>query len=436
MRHSRPQSVDATARIVWGTALAALILASGCLAAPRGGGDRGQGGPRRPDQGGSRQTMDMAQTLSEGAQLHTLGFSAVAFLTGSLGADSFFPPGKVADWWGFQYLRDNDASGLGHNTDFLTRAASNMLYVLRPDQRAQLVTLAQGQVTAINQYAYNRFPLMQAFRRLLEGQVPNGAPGLSKSAVEEYSAGLYRLDGQISLQRAQVMGAILHGLSNDQRAYLDKLRGLGMANWPDLPEQIDKRTMSHDVHVAVMTYAGDLFAWYVGDIGADVYFCPERQGTYFGGFYMKDAPAMGNPNYTISNRLTGDMGEAFVALLSPQQAQPLHDLVSANARLLDQIVQARRSVATELRKSTVGEPIDTATVLKLCEQYGRLDGDIVWGCATVFAQIARSLTEQQRAQIVALRRQAGSSTPQGAYLYSTPIPMPAIPSTDYLFGAD
>jgi Spy/CpxP family protein refolding chaperone len=325
---------------------------------------------------------------------------------------------------------------MGHNTDFLTKAAFNMLYVLTPEQKAQLVTLAQSQVQAINQYAYNRFPLMQAFRRLLEGQVPDGAPGLSKSAVEEYSAGLYRLDGQISLQRAQVMGGILHDLNAQQRAYLDKLKGIGMVNWPNLPEQIDKRSMTHDVHVAVMTYAGDLFAWYMGDVEADVYFCPERQGTYFGGFYMKDAPAMGNPNYTISNRLTGDMGEAFVALLSQTQAQPLYDLVNANAPLLNQIVEVRQACATELRKSIAGQPIDQAAVLKLCEQYGRLDGDIVWGCATAFARTAHSLTAQQKAQVAALRQQAGNAMPQGAYLYSTPIPMPSIPNTDTLFGAN
>jgi hypothetical protein len=172
--------------------------------------------------------MDMTQTLSQGAQLHTIGFSAVAFLTGSLGADSFFPPGKVADWWGFQCLRDNDPSEKGHNTDFLTKAAFNMLYVLTPEQKAQLVALAQSQVEDINQYAYNRFVLMKAFRRLLEGDVPAGAQCLDKSAVEQYSASLYRLDGQISLQRAQVMGGILKRLTHEQRAYLDKLKGTGM----------------------------------------------------------------------------------------------------------------------------------------------------------------------------------------------------------------
>ena len=69
------------------------------------------------------------QTLSDQAQLTTLAFDGLSFITGSLEADSFFPPGKVADFWGFQYLRDNDPSDMGHNTGFLTKAASCKLTV-------------------------------------------------------------------------------------------------------------------------------------------------------------------------------------------------------------------------------------------------------------------------------------------------------------------
>ncbi len=69
----------------------------------------------------------------------TISYDALAFLTGDLGADSFFPPGKVADFWGFQYLRDNDPSEMGHAGDFLTSAAMNMLNTLTAEQRAQLV---------------------------------------------------------------------------------------------------------------------------------------------------------------------------------------------------------------------------------------------------------------------------------------------------------
>jgi hypothetical protein len=47
--------------------------------------------------------MNMAQTLSDEAQRMTIAFDGLAFVTGSLGADSFLPPGKVADFSGFQF---------------------------------------------------------------------------------------------------------------------------------------------------------------------------------------------------------------------------------------------------------------------------------------------------------------------------------------------
>ena len=147
---------------------------------PAGADQNNGSGPVNPDQGeangsttpgqgnGGGAAYNIEQALSDRAQGMTISFDALGFLTGSLGADSFYPPGKVADFWGFQYLRDNDPSQMGHNTDFLTRAAFNMLYVLTPEQRAQLVTLAEGQVDSINTYGYQRFVLMDAFRRLLE----------------------------------------------------------------------------------------------------------------------------------------------------------------------------------------------------------------------------------------------------------------------------
>lgn len=262
------------------------------------------------------------QTLSDQAQKTTIAFDGLAFLTGTLGADSFLPPGKVADFWGFQYLRDNDPSEMGHNTDFLTRAANNVLHILSDSQISELVALAESQIDSIDQYAYDRFTLMDAFRRLLEGDLPDGSTGLDADAVTAYSAELYQLDGEISLQRAKVMGGILHGLTDTQRDYLDAMAGKGMTSWPDIKDQIDPSTMNRDLHVAVMTYAADLLSWYVGSVESDVYFCPERQATYFGSFYLKDAPAMGNPNYTIDSNLTANMGNAFLATLTAKHGPP------------------------------------------------------------------------------------------------------------------
>ncbi len=88
---------------------------------------------------------DLVQSISDMAQRTTLAFDALGILTGNLNAQSFFPPGKVADYTGFQYLRDNDPDGMGHNTSFLTRIANDVIYILNDDQFAQLTTLALAQ---------------------------------------------------------------------------------------------------------------------------------------------------------------------------------------------------------------------------------------------------------------------------------------------------
>lgn len=421
-------SLDHSPRRTAGTRAGALVAA--CLAAlvhavPAAAQPARASGP----------AFTLQQTLSDEAQRNTIAFDCLAFLTGSLGADSFFPPGKVADFWGFQYLRDNDPSALGHNTDFLTRAAENVLFILGDRQRSQLLDLAARQVQSNKDYALRRFPLMDAFRRLLAGDLPRGTTGLDLSAVNAYSAQLYRLDGEISLERAEVMGRIVQSLDARQRQYLDGLVGQGMASWPDPGEQLDKRSLPHDVHVAVMTYAGDLFAWYAGSLEADTYFCPERQGTYFGSFYLKDAPAVGNPNYTIDANLTANMGRNLLAALDASQARLVSGLVEAQKPALYELVDVRRAIATELRRFTTGDTADAAAVLRLAERYGELDGEIVFSYATSFAAVGQSLTAEQRANLLALRRQLGDFTPKGAYLYADPIDVPLIGSTDFLFGA-
>ena len=379
-------------------------------------------------------TYTMDQTLSDNAQLMTIAFDGLAFLTGDLGSDSFFPPGKVADFWGFQYLRDNDPSEMGHNTDFLTKASLNMLSVLTTDQKAALVTLAKNQVASINDYGYKRFVLMTAFRRLLTGDLPAGTTGLSEEAVKAFSAELYSLDGKISYERAVVMGNILHTLTADQKAVLDKMVGKGMTTWPDAQEPDDLRPLSRDEKIALMTYAGDLFSWYAGSVEADVYFCPERHGTYFGSFYMKDAPAVGNPGYSIGTNITGDMGKAFIEALTPDQAKLITGLVDIQRTSLTGIVDVRQKVSTELRKFITGNVADESVVSGLMEQYGQLDGSLVYNYAVNFAAVGRTLTDAQKATLLDLRHQTlGDFKPDGAFLFSEPISIPTIQNTDFLF---
>ena len=380
----------------------------------------------------STAAYNIEQAISDQAQQNTIAFDALGFITGNLCSDSFLPPGKVSDFFGFQYLRDNTADGMGHNTDFVTNCANGVLYILDDSQKAQMIALAGDQVSTVNDYAYKRFPLMEAFRRLLEGDIPAGSSGLNRSAVMAYSAELYMIDANISMLRAELFGSIIKSLNESQRAYLDSMVQGGFASWPVLPDQVDKTSLSHDEHVLVMTYASEMFGWYAGSIEADTYFCPERQGDYFGGFYIKDAPAIGNAGYTINETITGNSGENFLEALNEAQAKLVTDLVNIQRDDINDIVAKRQAIATELRLYLTGSSIDQDAVLTLAARYGELDGEISYYYATNFAEVAKTLTSEQQEQLMQLRGLEEFSC-DGAYLYSGKIAMPEIMNTDFLF---
>ena len=123
------------------------------------------------------------QAISDNAQLHTIAFSGLAFITGDFGASTFVPPGKVCDFFGFQYMRDIDAAGKGHNPMFLNRVAGNVLSILNADQRQRFADLAAEQAGQFEQLALKRLPLIKAFHRELDGAIPVGSAGLNRDAV-------------------------------------------------------------------------------------------------------------------------------------------------------------------------------------------------------------------------------------------------------------
>lgn len=276
---------------------------------------------------------------------------------------------------------------------------------------------------------------MVAFRRQLNGSIPSGSSGLSKSAVMQYSADLYELDAKISLQRAQLFGEIINSLSADQKTFLDGMVKGGFASWASLGDQVDKKSLTVDQHVLVMTYASEMFGWYAGDVEADTYFCPERQADYFGGFYIKDAPAIGNAGYTIDESITGDKGQQFITALSSIQKPIITNIVETQRIAINSIVEKRRAISTELRKALAGSTIDTSKVIALAREYGSLDGEISYYYATAFAQVGNTLTAEQKAKLTAIKDLDEYTCPStSAYLYSAKINMPAVTNTDFLFA--
>ena len=386
-----------------------------------------------PRRGGGSHQYSIVQATSDRAQLNTIAFDGLAFLTGDFNCDTFLPPGKISDFFGFQYMRDIDGAALGHNTDFLTRIANNTLRILNDGQMAQLVALGQSQSPAIRELALKRFPLIQAFCRNLAGKFPSDSRNLNREAVMKYTADIFETSGQLAFERAEVYGKIVRSLTAQQKAEFAKLKFGDSRTWPDVAEAFNKRTVSHSVHVAMMTYASEFFSWYAGSIEADTYFCPEGHGTYFGSFYMKDAPAVHQKNYSISTALTGDSGEAFLNALNAPQREQITSIVELQRKDLAGIVATRRAVAIELRKFLVGESANRETVLKLCRHYGELDGEISFHYATHFAKVNKTLTAEQHAALKKLRGIGGFAA-KSPFIYADPIASPIIPSSDFLFA--
>jgi len=404
--------------------------------------------PNSPSTDSVDGTFTMSQTVSDGAQRTTLAFSALAMMTGNLDSQSFFPPGKVADYTGFQFLRDNDPSGMGHNTSFLTRVACDVIYILDENQLQILSDLAEAQSASFSLYGWKRYPLMQAFRRLMENDLPFGTTALSETAVVNASKELYLIDGEISYERAVAYAAVINSQTSDQKAFLDAMVGQGWDNWPDHGES-DEIVVGHIASLgnvdrtALYTYAGDIFSWYAGDIEADTYFCPERQGTYYGSFYMKDAPAVGVADYSISTELTATAGKALCdaseGYVTEAQALSISALVDAQRDNLysgtTNIVSVRRQISALLRGLRTSADSDSAVlaqVLELSQTYGRLDGENNYRYASAMAYVYQTLSAAQKTKLMALRTSILSGTYSNGtsfnfttcttpFLYSAPI---------------
>lgn len=386
-------------------------------------GDRKDREPKK-DKEQQKDKYSLEQAVSDNAQLHTIAFSGLAFLTGDFGASTFIPPSKVCDYFGFQYMRDIDAAQKGHNPMFLDRVAGNVMHVLNDKQKQMFLDLAQQQATQLETLAKMRLPLIKAFCMQRDNQIPAGSDGLNKEAVIQYVGNIFAYDAELSLRRAEVMAQVFLSLTPEQKAYFAKMKFGDFSTWPALDErdEINKqgRGKSQLFNVAYMTYASEFFSWTAGSVEADTYFCPERHGTYFGGFYMKDMPAMGKRDFDISTSVTGDSGKAFLDdVLNPEQRAIITGIADKQRELLKETITVRRSISQELRKFLEGKTPDKAKVLGLGRRYGELDGEMSWYYATAFAKVNRTLTKEQRASLMKLRNLDGYKS-ASYYIYSSP----------------
>jgi len=398
---------------------------------PRGGEQRRDDRDRR----GGPQQYSLEQATSDEAQLHTIAFNGLAFITGDFGACTFMPPGKVCDFFGFQYLRDIDAAGAGHNPKFLDRVAGNVLRVLSSEQRSQFEIAARREAGQLQELAEKRWPIIKAFCRELAGDISAGSKGLNRNQVTGCVGDIFAFDSELSYQRAKVFGQVAASFSPEQKAYLGRMKFGDFSTWPDVDVEPYKlpRGTEKPVNVAYMTCASEFFSWYAGSVDADTYFCPERHGTYFGGFYMKDMPAMGKRDYNISTSLTGDSGRDMLNTLTADQRKNITEIPDLQRKPLLEIISVRRAISQELRKFLEGKQADKEKVLALGRRYGELDGELSYYYATAFARVNRTLTQQQRSELAKLRNLDGyTSAP--AYSYSWPVREEVkLPDTDHFF---
>jgi hypothetical protein len=99
-------------------------------------------------------------------------------------------------------MRDIDTGTGGHNTDFLTNIANNIWLILNPGQKDRMIALAREQAEQLQELARKRYPIIKAFHRMLEGDVPSGSVGLDRQAVQDYCAGVFEFDGTLAFKRA------------------------------------------------------------------------------------------------------------------------------------------------------------------------------------------------------------------------------------------
>jgi hypothetical protein len=408
----------------------------------------------------SDNNISIDQAISDEAQMKTIAFNGLAFLTGDLCSYTFFPPGKVSDFFGFQYMRDIMPNGFGHNTEFAGRVSDSVLSILTNAQVQALVNLANTQAEQVDAYGYKRFVLIKAFRRLLDNDLPDGAEGLDETAVKAFTTDLYTIDAEISYARANVIGGIVAALTDAQKAELVNLlnafnslfesagEGGTIANevWPpSSPVDLSGLTVA-DGRVLVSTFATQLFSWYLGSVEGDTYFCPERHGTYFGSFYMKDIPPItATEPVTIDEGVTAEMGQAFLDALDNTQKALVTGLVDVQRTDLYSIVSKRQEISEKLRLFMNGSSVDKTEVLALVRQYGEYEGAMMVHYATRFAAVNATLTSDQADTVMGFRLDYYNRFPDyqanpnaydcsGAWLYASRIDMPEIMNTDFLFS--
>lgn len=368
---------------------------------------------------------NIERATSFNGQLNTMMFDALAFWTGDFNAASYFPPGKVCDYWGFQSMRDNDPSGNGHSGNFLNYASLNVLSILNAEQLTKMTALASQQELELLELGYDRLVVVDAIRDLKT---------FNLTALAEYFSSMYLKDGIISIAQAKLKASIILSLNETQKSFLRSMT-FGSALWPHFADtSFSVKINGKNPTALVRGYAGDILSWFNGNIESDVYFCPERHATYFGSFYLKDAQAMLNKSYLISTTITGNAGALTLANMSIAVQALLKSVITMQSGALAEIVEIRRNISTEFRKLLLSGIIDEELIKEKSKRYGELDAYITYLYANTFQSI--TLSNIQINYLKSLRNLVCPLTPALPFLFSTPslFDVSNLPEHEFLFN--
>jgi hypothetical protein len=309
--------------------------------------------------------------------------------------------------------------------------------LLTDAQRRAFQEEARAEAVQLEAIARMRFPLVAAFHAEITGDLPKGCRGLDHAAVQDYGADLFERDARLAWGRARAFAAVARSLSAGQKHALSLWKFGDFRTWPEVgPEafrQLYPRAGSRLEGVACMTLASEFFSWVAGSLEADAYFCPERHGTYFGGFYMKDMPAMGKRDFDLPAALTGDVGEAFLDVLEPAQRARLAAVIDQQRAPLQGVVDTRRAIAARLRGFLGGEGPSEAELRALGRRYGRLDAELACLYADAFRDLRRTLDGSQTARLQAIRGPFKGEDGT-AFLFSDRIALARFPDASFLLG--
>jgi hypothetical protein len=350
-------------------------------------------------------------------------------------ADTFFPPGELIDFWGFQWIRDTDVDGQGHNSNYAAYAANAILNVLNDTQKGWILDHSYTQVGVLNISSISLANMTSStYDGLVYGRLPfqmavrdSRALNMVKSRVVKYFGSMYLLAGRVAISRAKLFVRLKNSLNPTQLQTLNSYTGF--YSFPSTStDTFCSKANGEYVGLMYKTVAGDFLAWFKGNQLRDAYFAPERVASYFGLFYLKDIISLERNalglSTTIDSALTGNYGLNLQKLLNGDQRPFMTNLLNSELPYAYKLYYARSNI-TSLLRGFVSGSVNETLILSFAKQIGEYDGAISYFAALALNGIKATLNQTQVANFASLIEEEIPKC-EGYYYLSYNLPMPAV----------